>query len=153
MWQVSQAWGWRASSTENRCRVWQASQEAIPKPPAAAAALHAFDHGHGLPVDGGHGVHRGPGKGVLAGLELFDLVGMAIDTGAGLGRGDQGATHVVLGPVHVAVALGAIHSALAVLARFPIGYNAGSDLLVALDTLGGGIGAGAEEPTHQADGD
>jgi hypothetical protein len=31
MWQVSQAWGWRASATENVWRVWQASQEAIPK--------------------------------------------------------------------------------------------------------------------------
>ncbi len=32
MWQVWQACGWRASLTENVWRVWQASQEAMPKP-------------------------------------------------------------------------------------------------------------------------
>ncbi len=36
MWQVWQAWGWRASFTEKRCRVWQASQEATPKPPPSS---------------------------------------------------------------------------------------------------------------------
>ena len=41
---------------------------------AGAATFHAFGHGHGLPVDGGHGFHGGPGKGVFAGLTLDGAV-------------------------------------------------------------------------------
>jgi hypothetical protein len=45
IWQVSHAWGWRVSATENVWRVWQVSHEAIPKlfPSLRSVAISSGD--------------------------------------------------------------------------------------------------------------
>ncbi len=40
---------------------------------AASTSLHPLHQSHGLPVGGGHGLHRLPGEGMLSRLELVSL--------------------------------------------------------------------------------
>ena len=57
---------------------------------ATAAPFHALDHGHGLPMNGGHGLHRCPGQRMFAPLELFDLCLVTLAAGFRCGRFDPG---------------------------------------------------------------
>ena len=101
---------------------------------AAAASLFALDHGHRLPVNRRHGLHRGPGHGVLASFELRDLGLVAL--GAGFRRGNFCLGHVGRGRVPVAVTGYATDFGCAVLAELPVSDDVGCDFVVALDALG-----------------
>ena len=104
---------------------------------AAAAALHAFGHGHGEPMRRGHGVHADPGKGVLAPLELFRLNRMA--GGADIGGRGLDQRHVLRGAMLVAMAEGTVHSLGVVTAQLPVRDDAGSHVAVALDAVRGDL--------------
>ena len=107
---------------------------------ATPAALHAFGHSHGLPVEGGHGFHRRPGGGVLARFELLYLRFMAF--AAGVRSWNFYAGNVVGRFMPFAMAISAADHDLAVAALFPIHDDARIELLVTLDALVGGRSAG-----------
>lgn len=78
-------------------------------------------------------------RGVLAALELLDPFVMT--GGAGVRCGDLCFGHIFRGFVVGAMSDGVVDLVLAVLAQLPVVHNAGSDLLVALQTdLGKSLG-------------
>ena len=99
-----------------------------------AASFLALGHRHRLPVNCGHGFHGRPRRRVLSFIELLDLSLMA--RGASFRRGNLYLGHVARGRVLVTVAGDTSHLELAVLAELPIRNNVGSDLAVAVHTLG-----------------
>ena len=107
-------------------------------PQGSAAALHALGQGHGQEVSRRHGVHAGPGKGVLAPRKLLHLDGTA--RGAHVGRRYAGLGHVLLRAVVAAVTHDAVHAVRTVGAEFPVRDDAGGGVLVADYAIGRGFG-------------
>lgn len=100
----------------------------------AAAAFHAVDHRHRLPVRGGHGLECAPSEGVLAFTELFGLFLVAYTArfeGDGLEFIDIRGVAVTR-----SVASGTIDFVLAMNAYFPILNDVGRFATVAIDTEG-----------------
>ena len=105
---------------------------------ASAAALHPFCQGHRQKMGRRHGVHAGPGEGVLAPCELLDLDRMA--RCAYVRGGDPGQGDVVLRAVPDSMAHGAVHPVRAVGAEFPVRHDAGRGFPVAVHAIGRGHG-------------
>ena len=99
---------------------------------ATPATFFSFDHGHRLPMDGRHGLHRGPSHGVLALLELLDLCLMA--SCACIRRRDFDFCNIVGCLVLIAVARDATHLHLTMFAQLPVGNDVGRHLAVTIHT-------------------
>ncbi len=85
---------------------------------ASSAAFHPFGRGYGLPMDGRHGLHRGPGGGMLPTFEL--LHPRFVASGANQRRPDLGLGYVAVGLMKVPVTDRAVDVILAMLAQFPV---------------------------------
>jgi len=95
---------------------------------APSAAFHPFGRGHGLPVDGRHGLHRGPGGGMFSTFELFHPGFVA--SGANHRRPNLGFGYVAVSFMQVPVTDRAVDAILVMLAQFPVRDNVWRDFPV-----------------------
>ena len=108
---------------------------------APPASFFALGHCHRLPVNRRHSLHRRPGHGVLAFLELRDLGFVTL--GAGFRRRYLCFRYIAGRGMLIAMTCNTGNFSTTVFAKLPIRHNVGSDLVVAVDALrrGGGLGS------------